>query len=370
MNEARAEASVDQFPCRQCGAVLRFRPGTDAIVCDHCGFENPIPKRPWTRIEEQDLDQGLRRLGETQPVEEKRVVKCGACAAEYTFDPNIHAAACPFCGSAVVADTHSVRVIQPAALVPFELDQRQGQEALRKWLGGLWFAPSDLVKYAQTEGKLVGMYIPYWTYDAETLSDYEGERGDAYYFDEPYTTRDKDGNTVTAMRRRRYVRWTTVAGHVERFFDDVLVVASRSLPKIYADRLDSWRLASLQPYRAEYLAGFRSEVYQVDLKEGFLRAKVRMEEVIREDVRRDIGGDEQRIHGIRTAWQDLTFKHILLPIWLAAYRYGGKSYQFLVNGQTGEVEGARPYSWIKIGIAVLVGLVVLGAIVWLMSEQQ
>jgi DNA-directed RNA polymerase subunit RPC12/RpoP len=369
MSDVKAEA-VNQFPCGACGAKLRFKPGTDVIKCEHCGHENPIPKRPWAKIEEQDLDDGLRRLEQTQPTEEKRVAKCDACAAEFTFDPNVHAASCPFCGSPVVAETHSVRTIQPAALVPFELDQKQGQEALKKWLGNLWFAPNDLVKYAQTEGRLVGMYVPYWTYDADTYSDYEGERGDAYYVEERYSTRDKDGNNVTETRRVRKIRWTSVSGNVQRFFDDVLVVASKSLPKKYADRLDTWRLASLQPYRQEYLAGFRSEVYQVDLKEGFVEAQGRMKSVIHDDVKRDIGGDEQRVHSVSTDWQDLTFKHILLPVWLAAYRYGGKSYQFLINGQTGEVEGARPYSWVKIGIAVAIGLVVAGVIVWLLGKGR
>jgi DNA-directed RNA polymerase subunit RPC12/RpoP len=366
---ADRQAAVDQFPCGQCGAKLRFAPGTDVVKCDHCGHENPIPKQPWARIDEQDLETGLTKLESTAPAEEKRTVKCNSCAAEFTFDPNVHAASCPFCGSAVVAETHTVRVIQAAALIPFELDQKKAHEAFRRWLGSLWFAPNDLTKFAQTEGKLAGMYVPYWTYDAQTYSRYDGERGDAYYV--PYTvTREVDGKTVTETRQRREIRWTHVSGNVERFFDDVLVVASRSLPKKYADRLDTWRLASLQPYRVEYLAGFRSEVYQVTLRDGFAEAKGRMEDQIRSDVRSDIGGDEQRIHSIRTRWEDLKYKHILLPIWLAAYRYRGKLYQILVNGQTGEVEGARPYSWIKISLAVLAAAIVVGVIVWLVGRAQ
>ena len=360
---------VDQFPCAQCGASLRFKPGSDVEKCDHCGFENPIPKRPWTRIEEQDLEAGLSHIENTAAVEEKRTVKCGACAAEFTFDPNVHAASCPFCGSPVVAETKTVRVIQPAALVPFELDDKAAQGAFKKWLGHLWFAPNDLTKFAMTEGRLAGMYVPYWTYDAQTYSAYDGERGDAYYVPET-VTREVDGKMVTETRQRREIRWTYVSGNVERFFDDMLVVASRSLPKKYADRLDTWRLASLQPYRTEYIAGFRSEVYQVTLKDGFAEAKRRMEDQIRSDVRSDIGGDEQRVHNISTQWQDLRFKHILLPIWLAAYRYRGKVYQILINGQTGEVEGARPYSWIKIALASLAAAVVIGVVIWLVGKGR
>ncbi|MCW5771533.1 MAG: hypothetical protein KIT16_07865 [Rhodospirillaceae bacterium] len=366
---AEAETAVDQFPCKECGAKLRFKPGSDVVKCDYCGHENAIPKRPWSKIEEQDLDKGLDQIEASAPTEEKRAVKCQSCAAEFTFDPNVHAASCPFCGSPVVAETHSVRVIQPAALVPFELDDKKAQGAFRKWLGNLWFAPSDLAKFAQTEGKLAGMYVPYWTYDAQTYSAYDGQRGDVYYVPETYT-REVDGKTVTETRQRREVRWTWVSGNVERFFDDMLVVASRSLPKKYADRLDTWRLASLQPYRTEYLAGFRSEVYQVTLKEGFTEAKKRMEDQIRSDVRKDIGGDEQRINTVNTQWEDLKYKHILLPVWLAAYRYRGKLYQILINGQTGEVEGARPYSWIKIGLAVAAAAVVVGVIVWLTQKGR
>jgi DNA-directed RNA polymerase subunit RPC12/RpoP len=361
--------SADQFPCANCGAKLRFKPGSDVIKCDYCGHENAIPKRPWSRIEEQDLETGLTEIEKTAPTEEKRTVKCSSCAAEFTFDPNVHAASCPFCGSPVVAETRSVRVIQPAALVPFELDNKKAQDAFRKWLGNLWFAPSDITKFAQEDGKLTGMYVPYWTYDAQTYSAYEGQRGDVYYV--PYTvTRQVDGKTVTETEQRREVRWTYASGNVERFFDDVLVVASRSLPKRYADRMDTWRLASLQPYRVEYLAGFRSEVYQVTLKDGFAEAKQRMEAQIRDDVCSDIGGDEQRIDTVNTQWEDLKYKHILLPIWLAAYRYRGKVYQILINGQTGEVEGARPYSWIKIGLAVAAAAVVIGVIVWLVHKGR
>lgn len=367
--EARVPVTGEQFPCAQCGAKLRFKPGSDAIRCDYCGHENPIPKRPWTQIEEQDLEQGLEKIESTAATEEKRTVKCQSCAAEFTFDPHVHAATCPFCSSPVVAETHTVRVIQAAALVPFELDDKAAQGAFRKWLGGLWFAPNDLKKFAVTEGRLAGMYVPYWTYDAQTYSAYDGERGDAYYV--PYTvTKTVDGKTVTETHQRREIRWTYVSGNVERFFDDVLVVASKSLPKKYADRLDTWRLSSLQPYREEYVAGFRSEVYQVTLKEGFVEAKGRMEDQIRSDVRSDIGGDEQRIHNVSTQWQDLRFKHILLPVWLAAYRYRGKVYQILINGQTGEVEGARPYSWIKIALASLAAAVVIGVVIWLVGKGR
>jgi len=82
--------------------------------------------------------------------------------------------------------------------------------------------------------------------------------------------------------------------------------------------------------------------------------------VIEGDVRRDIGGDEQRVGSVDTDFSAETFKHILLPVWMAAYKYGGRSFRFLVNGQTGEVQGERPWSVWKITFAVLAALIVVG----------
>jgi hypothetical protein len=66
----------------------------------------------------------------------------------------------------------------------------------------------------------------------------------------------------------------------------------------------------------------------------------------------------------------LSFKHVLLPVWLAAYRYGGKSFRFVVNGRTGSVDGERPYSAFKIALAVIAILLVALAIAWLQIGQQ
>ena len=165
------------------------------------------------------------------------------------------------------------------------------------------------------------------------------------------------------------IRWRRVRGRVARFFDDVLVLASRSLPKRYTDALQPWDLSALTPYQPEFLAGFRAEAYTVALEEGHAEARAQMARVIERDVRFDIGGDRQRIHDIRTDVSDVTFKHILLPVWLAAYKYRGKSYRFVVNGQTGRVQGERPWSAIKIAVAVVLGLLLAGAAGFVLSQQ-
>ena len=162
----------------------------------------------------------------------------------------------------------------------------------------------------------------------------------------------------------RKIRWSNVSGRVARKFNDVLVMASQSLPRNYVRTLEPWMLADLAPYDPQFLSGFRAEGYTVQLPEGHALGIERMDEVIQQDVRRDIGGDEQRVHSVNTQHQDEKFKHVLLPIWMAAYRYHNKTYRFVVNGQTGKVQGERPWSTAKIALAVLAVLVAVGAYVY------
>ena len=227
-----------------------------------------------------------------------------------------------------------------------------------EWLGKLWFAPNNLKEYARKGRKMQGIYVPYWTYDAQSESNYAGQRGTYYYVNESYTTTE-NGKSVTKTRRVRKTRWRRVSGHVSKWFDDVLVLASKALPKRFTDQLEPWDLSALKDYSPNYLAGYRAEAYSVELRPGFTEAEAIMDREIRALVRRDIGGDEQRINALNTTLSDITYKHILLPVWLAAYKYEGKSYRFVVNGQTGKVKGERPWSKIKIALAVIAAVIVV-----------
>jgi len=227
--------------------------------------------------------------------------------------------------------------------LPFAIDSKKSIEDFRKWLNDLWFAPNDLKKYAGNPDKLNGMYMPYWTYDSDTTSNYTGARGINRTETEEITVNGK-----TETETRIVTDWYPCSGYVNNKFDDVLVLASNSLPEKYANALEPWDLANLTDYNTKFLTGFRSEMYQVDIKTGFEKAKVRMDGDIRKTVNADIGGDLQEITSLSTRYDNITFKHILLPVWISAFKYKDKVYHFMINGRTGEVQGERPWSWIKI----------------------
>jgi len=354
---AETEDLNKTFKCANCGAKMEFVPGADAQECPYCGHENPIPKSE-DDIEELDFRSYLATLSDGEQTEEHLTVKCDDCGAETTTEANVTARECPFCGSHIVSTAGSTKRIKPRSLLPFEISRKDGHERFRKWIASLWFAPNCLKNVAQQDDKLKGMYVPYWTYDSDTTSFYRGERGEHYWETQHYTTRE-NGRTVHKTRQVRKTRWYPASGTVWGSFDDVLILASDSLPRKYTEKLEPWDLKNLVPYKDEYLSGFRAESYRIDLAEGFDHARQIMDVHIRELVRRDIGGDEQRIHSVRTQHANVKFKHLLLPIWISVYRFKNTTYRFLINGRTGEVQGERPWSWIKI-VLLVAAIVVAG----------
>ena len=367
-----AVESETHFPCGQCGADLRFEPGTDQLTCDHCGNTERIEDGiNWagSALKELDFRTALSGALPESEHEVTRVLSCPNCGAQVEFEPDTHAAECPFCATPVVTDTGTHRHIKPRGLLPFGLREEDARDAMNRWLGRLWFAPSGLNQYARSGRRLQGIYVPYWTFDADTKTRYTGQRGDVYYETKTRTV------TVNGERKRRRVReqkvrWRSASGRVARFFDDVLVLASKALPRDYTEALGPWDLSMLTPYRPEYLAGFRAEGYTVELDEGYHDAKAFMDRMILRDIRFDIGGDRQRIDHVDTDISGITFKHVLLPIWVAAYKYRGRTYRFVVNGRTGVVRGERPFSIIKIAAAVIAGLLVAAVLGYLIAMNQ
>ena len=361
------QPEVGTFACTNCGADLKYKPGTKHLKCEYCGATNDIPQLE-SEIEELDFK---KFAAETEKKEEHitaSFVKCSSCGASSTLEPNVTSASCPYCATPlVVADAAEQSVVSPKSLLQFKIDKQKAKEEFNKWVKKLWFAPNKLKKATLNFEQFKGIYIPYWTFDTDSHSEYIGQRGEHYYVTESYSTTE-DGKSVTKTRQVQKTRWYSTSGKVDHFFDDILVVATKSLPTRYINKLEPWDLENLVPFDKNYLSGFIAERYQVELAEGFEIAKDIADARIRELVRRHIGGDEQRITALNTDFKSITFKHILLPVYVSAFKFKDKVYQFLVNGRTGEVQGERPYSTIKVVLAILVGLIIAGVLYALFSK--
>jgi predicted RNA-binding Zn-ribbon protein involved in translation (DUF1610 family) len=366
-------AATEGWPCEACGANLSFDPQAGALVCGHCGHTQPVPAAPGRdrarALAELDLAAALRGALPAGAEVETRMARCPGCGAGLELGGTVTATTCPFCDTPIATEGVAHRAIRPQAVLPFAIPERDARGAMVSWLGRLWFAPNGLQEYARKGRLLTGIYVPFWTFDAATRSRYAGQRGDAYYETRTVWV-EENGRRVQRQEQVRHIRWTKVSGWVSRRFDDVLVIGSTSLPQDDTEALAPWDLSALEPMRPDFLSGFQAEAYSVPLPDSHATARDRMAAVIVQDVRAAIGGDEQRIERIDTDWSDETFKHILLPVWTAAYRYGGKAWRFVVNGQTGKVKGERPWSVWKIAFAVLAVAVVVGVGAWLGQDLR
>ncbi len=351
------------FPCEQCGAKLKFSVATGELTCPYCTHINHV-ERAFTQVVEKDYEKALNTL-EHLPQQPSALssTKCPSCAATFELQENVHASLCPFCGSAVVNEVARYRPIKPQALLPFAISKDEARAIFKEWLKSHWFAPNKLQHYGAEDSTLKGVYIPYWTYDASTLSRYNGRRGTLYYETQHYRV-NINGRSQMRSRQVQRIRWTPVSGSVDQLFDDVLVMASESLH--YA--LLEWDLEHLVNYDASFLSGYESEVYSIDLERGLERAKATMQYRIRAAIKRQIGGDRQEITGLQTAYSNITFKHILLPVYASAFTFNNKVYSYVINGRNGAISGERPYSVVKIAAAVL-SVVLIAVALYYANEQ-
>ncbi|MEM8626232.1 MAG: primosomal protein N' (replication factor Y) - superfamily II helicase [Pseudomonadota bacterium] len=407
----------DAFPCAKCGAQLAWRPGAAALTCPYCGTENSVAPRPagpdaprpagpdappanrarpaarpWDAdfdptawkgdgvvveedadapapgaLVERDYETALRELNtrasDESSIETSTTTRCPGCGAEVSLGDDRLAGDCPFCATPLAKEpTHDHRHPVPQGLLPFALEEREAKGRMRAWLKGLWFAPNSLKRFAEANRPLSGVYVPHYTFDARGRAQYRGQRGDAYYVTKRVVV---DGKSRTQRVRR--IRWTSVSGRVGERFDDVLVPATATLTEFGKGAevtSPEWDLQGMVAYDTAYLSGFTAEAPGLALERGFAQAAEAMEGHLRMLVRRDIGGDEQRILWLNATFGDVTFKHVLLPVWLASYRWKNRPFRVAINARTGRVVGERPWSAWKIAFAVLAALIAIGVVVF------
>jgi len=351
-----------QFPCKNCGAKLDYAPGTTSLKCPYCGTENAIAVEA-KPIVEHKIEE-LAMMASTQATgfgTQTRSFKCRNCTATSTVPGNVQATRCPFCGSTVVFEqSANPNMVRPESVIPFAINADGATQKFRLWLKSRWLAPGKLKKMAAL-AKIDGVYEPFFTYDAQADSDWWGEAGHYYYVSVPRTV-NQGGRMVTVQQQERRIRWESRSGHHAQFYDDVLICASTGLPERIVTKAYPFHLNALVPYNPAFLAGFLAEEYTLDPRVGWEKAKAQVTSNEQSECSKALDGDTQRALRVNTMLSRITWKHMLLPLYVAAYMFGSKTYRFVVNGQTGEVQGEAPISWAKVAIIAGVAIAVIVAI--------
>ena len=347
---------TETFICQNCGGVMKFDIKKQKFECASCKTEYDLQTLS-DAVKENDFNSYLEREKTAIPFEGMAVVSCQNCGMEISFSESQFATTCPMCGSTQVAAAKQSSGIPPDGLIPFKVDKKDAQEKFKAWVKSRWFAPNDFKK-RYGEGDLAGMYLPFWTYDAYAVSHYWGRGG-------RHRRVTQDGKTKTVTD------WYPVQGIVNASFDDVQICASHKEKNIEGI-LPYGTITNTRPFSVGYMSGYYAEVYKIKANKGFESAKVIMEKALRnlaaKDIRRTY--DVAEVQSLSTKYSNVTYKHVLLPLWSSAFGYKGKTYNYAVNGETGKVSGSRPYSAVKITLAVVATIALIVAIVMMSGKAE
>ncbi|MBQ8596161.1 MAG: hypothetical protein IJ409_00085 [Lachnospiraceae bacterium] len=338
--------------CPDCFGVMDFDPKTGGLACPYCGHTEAIPVSEEAPVaaEEQDLASADKLENCNWGVEKKTVI-CKSCGGESIYDALEIASVCPFCGSNQVMEASDQNTMAPGGVVPFAVTDKQASDLFRSWIAKKWFCPK-MAKESAKAKNFKGIYLPYWTFDAKTYSEYVGEYG---------IDKKRDDRIVT--------NWYAVRGNSRLLFDDELVCGTTKHSQSMLQGIEPYRTAENKTYKPEYVAGFAAERYSIGIKEAWEMAKQSMKYKIRNTIetgiKRQHHADRVRNLRITTKYSDLTYKYLLLPVWISSYKYQDKVYQFMVNGQTGKVSGKIPISIPKVILTVAGAILLFALFMWL-----
>ena len=358
--------ALEKHPCPACGAQAEWNPGKQKLVCPFCGTESPYHVTASGAIEELDLVRALREMPEDLRgwQSDKRTVQCQSCKAVSVFDAGRVGQRCNFCGSPALVDYNEIRSpIRPQSLLPFRLAEPAVREQIRRWYKSKWLAPNRLKSRALVD-TVRGVYIPYWTFDAQVVCPWEAEAGHYYYTSETY--RDDKGQTQT--RQVQHTRWQPAFGVVEHFFDDEPIPGTQGVSHALLKQVEPFPTGELVPYDTSFLSGFVVEHYQVVLLDAATASEASMHAKLEEMCASRVPGDTHRNLVIHPTFSARTFKHILVPVWLLTYTFGAKVFHVLVNGVSGTMAGEYPKSFWKVFFLVLAIIIVVVVVLLLQGE--
>jgi len=357
---SEAGIRTENFICPNCGATMKWNITKQQFECTACRVPGEI-KTTYDKVIEHAFEGYFEREKGTVSFEEEICVICSTCGAEVAFDKNETATICSMCGSSHVAVSDQKNGVPPDGIIPFKIDKYQAQENFRKWIKKQWFAPNALKKSYQ-EGRLNGIYVPFWTYDAHAVGRYHGKGGHVR------VEKGRDGKT------RTHTTWHSVSGTVANSYDDIQVCATdKNVQIVIGNALPYNTSTGSKPYSNAYLSGFGAEKYAIKADDGFEEAKNIIERNLTAMAEREIlgrGYDKASVHGIDVTYENVKYKHVLLPAWFSSFSYNGKNYLYIINGETGKVAGQRPYSAIKIIVFILAIIAVIALFIMLTSEPD
>lgn len=346
-----------QPTCPGCGnSNLVFDPVEQALYCDYCNTHGATIVVQQAGVDVAlDLAHGLEELEKSLAQDAVHSIQCPSCGSRLTFGTNARAAACPFCGNKLPAERiQPFSALRPGWILPFGISHKLAQEKVSEWIKTRWFAPQSYRKLSTAKQDITGVYLPFWSFDAQVKCRYTGERGTK-------KPEARDKNTIDPATD---YEWRICAGQIVSSLNDIQVPASERLSPELQSQFD-WKLDRLVAFDPRFLAGYRSEIAQIQLSRAHAQARSVMGKKLQGEICSEIGGDSQRVHEKDPQWTSEKFRLFLAPVWVLRCQHKGENKLILVDGQSGDIVGERPYSTPKI-IAFIAALLFI--LYWLFTH--
>lgn len=324
-------------------------PRSDRVVWSetYVGAPRSVPRHPLVGLE----------YSPTAPAAGAVAVTCGACGTRAA--QNSLALRCNSCGELMVQDAPPNQPARPDGVLPFAVDEIAARSAFTRWLGSRRFAPGGLRNTLPLS--LDRIFLPHWSFSTTADCRYSGARGDTWAETTTHTHNGPDGQTETNTTTTTHTRWSPAAGHVSRTFEGMLTPACRAPIR---RKIPQWPLHGVSPFGAADVRAEDILAQDTVPEQAFQRTVPLIAKALGGDVRRDIGGHQQRVDSSTTTYSNTGYSLLLLPAWLGSYAHGDQIFAVLINGVTGNLAGERPYSWAKVfgpiaGLAVAIAVLML-----------
>jgi hypothetical protein len=330
---------------------MAFDPALQMLHCSSCGTvrcpEKSDRARPWSRpapMAEMRYQPGEISASGIEQIE-STTITCPACGAEHQVRGDTVASVCQFCTNALVHTApHVHRHPKPHGIIPFALAEQEAHDAIAETARSV-STPRGLKQFIAERPKLWGTYVSFYVFGG-TVS---GE----------YTARSRQNN--------RSGTWT---GTAYATVENLLVGASDTagITSRLAERaIPNWDPATLRPWRDDYLAGFHAVLPAISVDAGRQEAERLFAQAFSLAAAKDAGLNNI-VQSIRYSSGAVTWRPVMLPMWLGQYQCRGGTYLIAVNGQSGETNIEAPsHGWWP---AALATLAVLSLIAYLLSKGQ
>ena len=380
-------SQITNYKCPACTGPLHFVGASGKLECDFCGGKYDVAE-----IEALYADKEAKAVEATEKANEKteqnrkkleemeaqgwdtsslssdwgadangmKAYNCPSCGAELICDASTAATSCPYCGNPSVVPGQFSGALKPDYVIPFKLDKKAAEAALRNHMKGKRLLPHIFLHTSNRIAEMRKLYVPYWLFDCDA-------HGSVVYDAEKQQTERKGEWEITRIKHYIAHREGSMC------FENIPVDGSEKLDNRITESLEPYDLSAAVPFKPAVLAGALADHADVDAKACEGRAVERVETSISDALRGTVNGYSrvtERSKSISAQGGKVT--PVLMPVWLITTEKEGKTYTFAINGQTGKLtcdvpaDRKKSLAW---GGGVFAGVLGLSALALGLADQ-